>query len=574
MDPRSDDPLAAQSGFERFLLDQVEAAVVAADPAGRITFWNRFAEELLGYMAEEALGRDVIELIVDRDDREAVLGILQCLGAGERWQGELDVVTKDGRTLPVRMRASPAHDAAGGFEGMASVLVDISEIRRGERRRSAQHAVTRVLADSESLAEAAPGILEAVGAGLGWEMGALWVIDPHAGRLQCVDTWTAPDAKLDEFVGLTRRTAFGRGTGLPGRVWSTGEPTWVPDVVVDENFPRAPSAAQHELHGAVAFPIVLGREVLGVLEFFSREIREPDQDLLATMTSIGSQLGQFLERRVAEEEARRSAARKSAMLESALDCIVSIDAAQRVVDFNPAAERTFGYTREEAVGRDVAELIVPERYHTLHRAGLSRLVHGDASRLLDRRVQLVGMRAGGEEFPAELAVARVSHEPPAFAGFIRDLSEQRRAEAAELDSRLRLEALLDGGRTAIYVKRGDGRYMLVNREYAAIFGSTAEEMLGQPPDARTFGPHERQVLETGEAREDEEVVVRDGNERVFLCSKFPLRDAQGDAYAVCSVATDITAQKAAEREARIRAAQQTEVARLGTLATGDQASGT
>src|SRR5437763_3423153 len=264
---------------------------------------------------------------------------------------------------------------------------------------------------------------------------------------------------------------------------------------------------------------------------------------------------------------------ESAVIRAALDAVIVIDGGGIVREFNPAAERTFGHTREQALGRDVAELIVPERYHTLHRAGLSRLVHGDASGLLDRRVQLVGMRASGEEFPAELAVARVSHEPPAFAGFIRDLSEQRRVEAAELDARLRLEALLDGGRTAIYVKRGDGRYMLVNREYAAIFGRTAEEMLGQPPNARTFGPHERQVLETGEAREDEEVVVRDGNERVFLCSKFPLRDAQGDAYAVCSVATDITAQKAAEREARIRAAQQTEVARLGTLATGDHGLG-
>jgi len=202
---------------------------------------------------------------------------------------------------------------------------------------------------------------------------------------------------------------------------------------VDENFPRAPSAAQHELHGAVAFPIVLGREVLGVLEFFSREIREPDQDLLATMTSIGSQLGQFLERRVAEEEARRSAARKSAMLESALDCIVSIDAAQRVVDFNPAAERTFGYTREEAVGRDVAELIVPEYLRERHRAAFARHLETGRAAILGRRMELTGVNKEGREFPIELTVARIEGDrEPMFTAFIRDISERKRIEEERL----------------------------------------------------------------------------------------------------------------------------------------------
>jgi PAS domain S-box-containing protein len=316
-------------GLEGFLLDQVEAALIATDPAGVVTFWNRYAEELLGYPVQEAIGRDLVSLVVGPDDREAVVGILEGLGTGESWQGEIDVRARDGRPIPARLRASPAYDDAGVFVGMASVLVDITDLRLAERRRAAQYAVTEALSEAETLADATPRILEAIGEGLGWEIGALWEIDPRAGRLRCVDTWQAPLARVDEFDALTRQIAFPAGVGLPGRVWRSGEPAWIADVVRDENFPRASVAAQDGLRGALGFPIVLEGAVLGVIEFFSSEIREPDHDLVAMMSSIGSQIGQFVERKAAEEAALEQAERArgqmaflaeaSALLTSSLD---------------------------------------------------------------------------------------------------------------------------------------------------------------------------------------------------------------------------------------------------------------
>src|SRR4030095_14424507 len=135
----------------------------------------------------------------------------------------------------------------------------------------AQYATTKVLAESCALDEAASGILQAICESLGWEYGALWTVDRHADVLRCADTWHAPAVECPDFESLSRRTTFPRGVGLPGRVWASGQPAWIPDVVRDANFPRAAVAASGGLHAAFGFPILLGDQVLGVMEFFRRE---------------------------------------------------------------------------------------------------------------------------------------------------------------------------------------------------------------------------------------------------------------------------------------------------------------
>src|SRR5262249_34913274 len=128
------------------------------------------------------------------------------------------------------------------------------------------------------------------------------------GVLRCVEVWHTESIDAQQFVATSRDRTFMPEIGLPGRVWSSGEPRYLPDVVQDSNFPRAPIAAREGLHAAFAFPILLANEVVGVMDFFSHEIRQPDRDLLDMMSTIGSQIGQFIERKRAEEELRRSEA--------------------------------------------------------------------------------------------------------------------------------------------------------------------------------------------------------------------------------------------------------------------------
>ena len=178
--------------------------------------------------------------------------------------------------------------------------------KAGEGRLAAQYATTRILVESGSLAEAMPRILQAVGESLDWVMGARWSVDPEANVLRCAEMWIAPPRTLDEFVGVCRHLTFSSGVGLPGRVWKSGTAAWIPDVVKDSNFPRAPYAAKEGLHGAFGFPIVGPAGFLGVMEFFSPEIREPDEDLLKMFDGVGGQVGQFIERKRAEAELERA----------------------------------------------------------------------------------------------------------------------------------------------------------------------------------------------------------------------------------------------------------------------------
>jgi signal transduction histidine kinase/DNA-binding response OmpR family regulator len=173
------------------------------------------------------------------------------------------------------------------------------------RRPSVEYVTARALADSDSLADATPKVLQAICESLDWEYGSLWNVDAEADVLRCIEIWPVSSTVFPEFAALSRATAFRPGIGLPGRVWSSREPAWIPDVVTDANFPRAPTANREGLHSAFGFPLLLGDRVLGVMEFFSSEIREPDQTLLEMLTTVGTQLGQFIDRKRAQEEHAR-----------------------------------------------------------------------------------------------------------------------------------------------------------------------------------------------------------------------------------------------------------------------------
>src|SRR5437588_1920296 len=120
--------------------------------------------------------------------------------------------------------------------------------------------------------------------------------------------------------------------------------------------------------------------------------------------------------------------RLSAYLEAAIDCVIVADASGRIVEFNPAAERTFGYSREEALGRTMAELIVPPSLRERHSAAFARFVNTREGSILGRRVELTGMRADGSEFPVELALSQVEAEPVLICGALRDISASKQAE--------------------------------------------------------------------------------------------------------------------------------------------------
>jgi len=233
----------------------------------------------------------------------------------------------------------------------ANFRAELIEQERRRHRVATQYAITRILAESPKLVEATPHLLRAICENLGWDVGAIWEIKPPGQVLECVEVWHAPAFKVPEFEKATRELTFVSGVGLPGRVWARAQPTWVADVTNDPNFPRAPFAVKAGLHAAFGFPILCGRAVLGVMEFFTREFREPDRDLLQMFGALGSQIGQFIESRRAEEALKDSEALYHSLVESLPLNLLRKDRRGRFTFANQPFCEELGKSLEEVVGK-------------------------------------------------------------------------------------------------------------------------------------------------------------------------------------------------------------------------------
>ncbi|HEY6996615.1 MAG TPA: MASE1 domain-containing protein, partial [Candidatus Binatia bacterium] len=237
---------------------------------------------------------------------------------------------------------------------LASVL---SEAKRAEQRLEVQESISRVLAESPAIKEAAPLIIEVLCRRAGWDLGAVWIMDRSLSELQYVDVWHMPGLEASEFQRVTIHGRIKRGTGLPGRVLSSGKAMWISDVTIDPDIRRAALAEKEGLHGAFAFPIKFGQETLGVVECFSREVREIDDHFLQMVSDIGAQLGQFIHRKRADDDLRAQRLQLRAITD-----VTPLLLTQCTRDFiyafvNRAYAAMLSTTPEEIIGKPVSEVI-------------------------------------------------------------------------------------------------------------------------------------------------------------------------------------------------------------------------
>lgn len=298
---RKQDELAlrrSQSELTDFF-DNASIGLHWVSPDGTVLRVNQAELDMLGYTREEYVGRNLADF---HYDREVIEDILERLRTGEVLHDyEARLRCKDGSLKTVRID-SGAYFEDGKFVHSRGFTRDITERRRTEHRLALQYATTRILSRSMDFVEGTHEILETVCESLGWQVGVLWAADHQEEVLRCVDVWHSPALDINEFEKACRTETFAKNVGLPGRIWASGGPVWIPNLKKDQNFPRGPFAGRSKLRAGFGFPIMLGNEVIGVIEFFSQEIRQPDGELLEMIGSVGSQIGQFQERKRAEEK--------------------------------------------------------------------------------------------------------------------------------------------------------------------------------------------------------------------------------------------------------------------------------
>jgi diguanylate cyclase (GGDEF)-like protein/PAS domain S-box-containing protein len=276
-----------------------------------------------------------------------------------------------------------------------------------------------------------------------------------------------------------------------------------------------------------------------------------------------------------EREVRAAAERKAArvaqsdylrrlasIFDSALDAVVTMDTEGVITDWNPMAEVVFGWPRSEAVGRRVADIIMPERYREAHRRGLRHYLETGQGPALNRRLELEGLHRDGHEFLIELSIgATASGHGYVFSAFVRDISERNRAQDALRASEKRYRQIVETAFEGVWIIDSNNQTTFVNHRMADILGYPPEEMLGRPvlefmdPDAQAAFKANRDQRQHGHQPEhDFRFRRKDGSELWVLLESSPDRDADGNYLGSLAMVTDVTERRRGQEALRRLAA--------------------
>lgn len=311
----------------------------------------------------------------------------------------------------------------------------------------------------------------------GWPVGHYYRrSEDDVAQLVPTPVWHLDDAeRYESFRRISDVLQVRVGQGLAGRVASSARAVWVGDLDSEQSFPPRKWAAEAGLVAGIAFPVLVGAEVAGVLEFFSPVATPPAPGVIDIVSQVGVQLGRAVERSRAARAVADGEERLRQMIESASDAFVAMDAGGLVVDWNPAAESLFGWSRTEALGRRVADTIIPVRYRFAHDQGLARYFDTGEAPVFNRRLELEALHRDGREVTVELSVWPVrQRDAVRFNAFVHDISERREAQAATE----RFQIAFDDAPIGMVIIDVAGRFIQANRAYCAMLGYSQDELLG------------------------------------------------------------------------------------------------
>src|SRR5438309_4507 len=445
----------------------------------------------------------------------------------------------------------PTFDSAGIFTGYRGLARRITKRKRAEQLLWLEHTVARSVTEADSVAAALKAVIRAVCEAEDWECGRFFRVDDEAGALRFAEAWSKPGPQFDLFIERSRKIAYIPGVGLTGKVWQSGEPIWIADITRDARVWQQAIAVEAGIHGAFVFPVNSGGKTIGVLAFNSSEIREPDERLMQAIHVIGAQIGQFVQRKQAEEVLRESEERFRNLTELSSDWYWEQDENFRFTMVSDNLRRRLGPVTQSVIGKarwELPTLNMTEADWAAHRALLK--AHQPFRDLQWHRLDNAG----------KLQIASISGKPifdsegrfRGYRGIGRDITESRRSEEALLRFRASMDMSDD---MILLVDRKTMRFVDVNETVCRNLGYSREAFLAMTP--ADILPVTLKELETAY---DEMIATAStqGMRSEYLCkdgSKLPFESRRrvmrsGDSWIIVVTARDIRERIAREEALR------------------------
>ncbi len=273
-------------------------------PTRKITLSDRWFT-MLGYEVNEfnVTSESFLNLMHPKDRERSWNARNACInGETPGYRAEFRLRAKSGEWHWILARGKVSSwIAPGQAEWLSGTHVDIHAHKRAEQMLAMQYAVTEIITAADEFLPAMKKILGTLCEALECCVGSLYLLSPDRSQLKCACVWHDPGVVLDDFLEVSSKVRFSRGDSLPGQVWESGQPSWIPIEPNNPVYPRAPAAAKAGLQTGMGFPLRIGDEIAGVIDFFSRELRQPEDVLRSTLARIGEQIAQFQRHKQAEK---------------------------------------------------------------------------------------------------------------------------------------------------------------------------------------------------------------------------------------------------------------------------------
>ncbi|MBI2683533.1 MAG: PAS domain S-box protein [Acidobacteriales bacterium] len=546
------------------LLDLAQDAIIAVDVDDKVTFWNRGAERMYGWSAAEAHGQKSAEIL------QAHLPVPQrviddTVWSEGRWIGEMVQVKRNGARIVVESQIVRKCDRSRPA-GSLIINTDVTKRRAAEARLKVQYQVGQALLQATNVEHGLRECLRVICQTLYWDTADAWEVDAEAGQLRWIGAWCEPQLAAQGHPGADWKRDFSRGEGLPGTIWKSGIPRWLPEVGKSAEFLRAEEAERLGLHTAFSMPISLPDRVVGVLCFYSSRILPPDDAMVSTLTGLGNQISQFVLRKRSEQALNRITALQQAILDGANYSIISTDSQGIIRTYNATAERWLGYSAEEMIGKRSPEIIhdlreVEARARELSKE-LGEEIHpgfevfvARARRGLPYEREWTYIAKDGSRFPVLLSIGILRDPQGELSGFMGTAIDLRARKEADERNR-RLTQILEATTDLVSIADASGRLIYLNRAGREMLGLTPDADLGSLTlrDMRPVTVADKVVnqaipaaIQTGAWSGESALLSRDGREvpvsEVLLAHRSP----EGDLQYFSTVARDITDRHELER---------------------------